>query len=78
MNVRLEEEMRLKKQQEALRLEAEVRRLELELEQKKLLELQALENNARQPPVAEGGQTIPKKDIAECSGPTARFKSACR
>ena len=78
MNVRLEEEMRLKKQQEALRLEAEVRRLELELEQKKRLESQALESNARQAPVAEGGQTIPKKDIAECSGPTARFKSACR
>ncbi len=77
MNVRLEEEMRLKKQQEALRLEAEVRRLELELEQKKRLELEALENN-KQAPVAEGGQTIPKKDIAECSGPTARFKSACR
>lgn len=78
MNLRLEEEMRLKEQQEALRLEAEVRRLELELEQKKRLESQVLESNARQTPVAEGGQTIPKKDIAECSGPTARFKSACR
>ena len=78
MNVRLEEEMRLKKQREARRMEAEVRRLQLELEQKKLQELQALENSTKQQKVAEGGKTIPKKDTGECSGPTARFKSSCR
>lgn len=78
MNVRLEEEMRLKKQEETRRMEAEVRRLQLELEQKKLQELQALENSTKQQKVAEGGKTIPKKDTAECSGPTARFKSSCR
>ena len=78
MNVRLEEEMRLKEQREARRMEAEVRRLQLDLEQKKLQELQALENSTKQQKVAEGGKTIPKKDTAECSGPTARFKSSCR
>ncbi len=77
MNARLKEEIRLKKQAEASRLEAEVKRLELELKQKQLLEQQALESEAEQR-VVDGGQTIPKKDDAECSGPTARFKSGCR
>lgn len=73
MNARLEEDIRLKKQEETDRLAAEVRRLELELKQK-----QELEDLATQQAIVEGGQSVPKKDSAECSGPTARFKSGCR
>lgn len=75
MNARFEEEQRLREQEEARRLEAEVRRLERELE---LKQQQALEASTEPQAVVEGGQTIPKKDTAECSGPTARFKSGCR
>jgi len=76
--VRLEEEKRLKEQEEARRLVAEVHRLELEQKKKELLELQALQDKAEQQANVDGGQSVPKKDSAECSGPTARFKSGCR
>ena len=75
MNTRLEEEIRLKKQEEARLLEAKVQRLELELKQK---QLQEQEEKAQQQAITDGWQTTPTKDNAECEGPASRFKSGCR
>lgn len=73
---RLEEEIRLKNQQEVLRLE-----LEQELERQEL----ARQNEQALPsievvdnPVVERVISSPVESLIECSGPAARFKAACR
>jgi type II secretory pathway predicted ATPase ExeA len=67
IKARLDEEIRLKQQEE-------VRRLELEQQEKQRLALQASEEQAKQQAAAEEE----KKKPVECTGPTARFKAGCR
>jgi colicin import membrane protein len=70
MKARLEEEIRLKEEQEA-------RRMALELQEKQRLALEEEKNSAQlQADVTQAEDKANKK--IECSGPTARFKSACR
>ena len=68
MQRRLDEEIRLKKLEEARRLELE--RIELERKQ--------LESAVSSEPVDQTPEKESKKVSEECSGPTARFKSGCR
>lgn len=82
---RLEEERRLMKAQleQEIRLkEAEARRMELELQEKQRQAVLASEEAAakavaEQQALEEAAQKS-KKKLAECAGPTARFKSVCR
>ena len=74
MQIRLEEERQLKELQEARRLELE--RLEAER-----LQRLAAEEQARQVAADEAAAKAAeeaKKISADCTGPTARFKSTCR
>ena len=74
MAIRLEEEKRLKQQEEA-------RRLQLEWQEKQRQKMRAAEERARQQATekaaAEAAKTAKEKS-SECSGPTARFKAGCR
>jgi hypothetical protein len=74
MQIRLEEERQLKELQEA-------RRLELERQEAERLQRLAAEEQARKLAADEAAAKAAeeaKKISAECSGPTARFKSTCR
>jgi len=74
MQIRLEEERQLKELQEA-------RRLELERQEAERLQRLAAEEQARKVAADEAAAKAAeeaKKISAECSGPTARFKSTCR
>jgi len=71
MKARLEKEIRLKEEQEARRMALELQEQQrLALEQEKI-RLQLQEDVAKADDKA-------KKNLIECSGPTARFKSGCR
>ena len=74
MKARLEEEIRLKEHEGERRLE-----LELQEEQRQALQLyeSAYETKEQQGDV-EDVIFRPKKNLVECSGPTARFKAGCR
>jgi type II secretory pathway predicted ATPase ExeA len=74
MQIRLDEERRLKELQEARRLELE------RLEAQRLQQL-AAEERARQAAAEEAAAKAAEETrtkLAECSGPTAKFKSGCR
>lgn len=74
MQIRLEEEQRLKELEEA-------RRQELERLEKQRLDALAAEESARQAAAEAAAEEAAKKSkvkSAECTGPTARFKSGCR
>ncbi len=74
MQIRLDEEKRLKELQEARRLELE------RLEAQRLQQL-AAEEQARQAAAEEAAAKAAaeaRTKLAECSGPTAKFKSGCR
>lgn len=73
MKARLEEEVRLKREEESLRFELEREALQRQREEL----LQAVRKALEPPAVAE--TVIEKPPVsAECTGPTARFKSYCR
>ena len=74
MAIRLEEEKRLKQQEEA-------RRLQLEWQEKQRQQMRAAEELARQQAAEKAAAEAAKNAKAkssECSGPTARFKAGCR
>jgi len=74
MAIRLEEEKRLKQQEET-------RRLQLEWQEKQRQQMRAAEERAKREAAEEAAAKAAKKieeKPAECSGPTARFKSGCR
>lgn len=71
MKARLEKEIRLKEEQEA-------RRMALELQEQQRLALEQEKTRLQlQEDVAKADDKA-KKNLIECSGPTARFKSGCR
>ena len=74
MAIRLEEEKRLKQQEEA-------RRLQLEWQEKQRQKMRAAEERAKREAAekvaAKQNKKVEEKS-AECSGPTARFKAGCR
>jgi type II secretory pathway predicted ATPase ExeA len=71
MKARLEEEIRLKQEQEA-------RRMALELQEKQRLALEQEKSRVELQADAAAAEDKAKKELVECSGPTARFKSVCR
>ena len=74
MAIRLEEEKRLKQQDEA-------RRLQLEWQQKERQKMRAADERAKQEAAEKATADAAKKakeKSSECSGPTARFKAGCR
>jgi type II secretory pathway predicted ATPase ExeA len=71
MQSRLAEEIRLKEEQEA-------RRIELELQAQQRQALQEAESLAQSQAASKAAEETAKKKLVECNGPTARFKSGCR
>jgi type II secretory pathway predicted ATPase ExeA len=74
MQIRLDEERRLSELQEARRLELE------RLEAQRLQQLAAEEQARKAAAEAAAAKAVEeaRTKLAECSGPTAKFKSACR
>ena len=75
MQIRLDEEKRLQELQEARRVELE--RLEAQRLQQLAAEEQARQAAAAEAAAAKAAEEARTK-LAECSGPTAKFKSGCR
>ena len=75
MQIRLDEEKRLQELQEARRVELE--RLEAQRLQQLAAEEQARQAAAAEAAAAKAAEQARTK-LAECSGPTAKFKSGCR
>jgi len=74
MAIRLEQEKRLKQQEET-------RRLQLEWQDNQRQQMRAAEERAKQEAAEKTAAEAAKKakgKSSECSGPTARFKAGCR
>lgn len=81
MQIRLDEERRLKKLEEARRLELErheAQRQQLQAAEASAAEQAAAEQAAKQAAEAAAAAGKAKDTSMECSGPSARFKSSCR